>query len=130
MSRTQPSGSLRQLVQANAVELLDHPEEPQEGWHGLPETSVKTQLRESGFYSRESGYCTTDHPNCNAHGTRCDVRIWRLTRIGKTVLEQLDEPNTLPCGHQGLRNLRDAGYTCQNEDCNAEFGEKIAKQLY
>jgi hypothetical protein len=34
-----------------------------------------------------------------------------------------------PCGHKGVRNLRDGAYSCTNEDCDAEFGREVAEAV-
>lgn len=35
---------------------------------------------------------------------------------------------TLPCGHGGVRNLRDAGYTCGEPSCDARFERAVAER--
>lgn len=35
---------------------------------------------------------------------------------------------TLPCGHGGIRNLRDDGYTCGEPSCDARFDRDIAER--
>lgn len=35
---------------------------------------------------------------------------------------------TLPCGHGGIRNLRDEGYTCGEPSCDARFERSVAER--
>jgi len=132
-----PSGGLKGMAKAHAVEILNLPEEPQEGYHALPDSPAVWQLKHNGFFKAE-GWCDGTHPNCTTRKDddveepqerRCDTKIWRISPVGREVLEWLEEPNTLPCGHQGLRNLRNGGYTCQNENCDQEFSKATAKKV-
>jgi len=137
------TGGLKGMAQAHAVEILNLPDEPEEGYHALPESDATWQLKHNGFFI-DCGYCDGTHPNCDIdlecscmvtdcecrENARCDTKIWRISPQGREMLEQVEEPETLPCGHQGLRNLRDGGYTCQKESCDNEFSKATAKRLF
>lgn len=145
MSRTiSAERSLVQIVRAHACKVLSLPEEPPHGYHGLPDTDIDLLLRNAGYFV-DWGYCDGEHPNCHAEKRqcecesdcdcdpgrkRCDTKIFKLSDQARDLLEEVEKPDTLPCGHQGLHNIRGGGYTCQNENCNAEFSREIAKQLY
>lgn len=36
--------------------------------------------------------------------------------------------STHPCGHGGIRNLRDAGYSCGEPTCDARFDRAVAER--
>lgn len=119
--------SLKEIVRYNPVEIYNFPEEPEGGYHSLPDCKIVKQLKKSGFLESE-GYCGGSHVNCDDGG--CDVKIYHLTQYGEHMIDMIEMPNTLPCGHQGLRNLRDGDFTCQKESCEMEFREETVKQTY
>lgn len=142
--KASPRSGLKGMAKAHAVEILNLPNQPDDGYHGLPDTPIKWLLKNNHFFI-DMGFCDGTHPdcthsnvcecmiedcNCQPDGARCDTKIWRLSPRAREIMEWLEKPNTLPCGHQGLHNIRGGGYTCQNEGCDAEFSREIAKQLY
>lgn len=55
---------------------------------------------------------------------------WSLTdqaeRYAREILADRDE---LPCGHSGVRNLAEGGYTCAFDQCDAEFGRETVEEV-
>jgi len=132
------TGGLKGMAKAHAVAVLNLPEEPDEGYHALPDSPATWKLKHNGFFQYD-GWCDGTHPNCTTRKDddpfgepqerRCDTKIWRISPMGREVLEWLEEPNTLPCGHQGIHNVRGGGYTCTRDSCNEEYQKEIAKQV-
>lgn len=55
------------------------------------------------------------------------VGLWQTTeRLSAYVEQRVPEPNLTPCGHTGVTNLGDDGYTCQTDDCDGRFGREAA----
>lgn len=55
------------------------------------------------------------------------VGLWKTTeRLATYVDQRVPEPNLTPCGHTGVRNLGDDGYTCQHDDCDGRFDREAA----
>lgn len=59
---------------------------------------------------------------------------WTVPKDLHEVIERhaTDDSITHPCaekGHHGVRNLRDGGYSCQNDGCDVEFDRETARKL-
>jgi hypothetical protein len=55
------------------------------------------------------------------------VSIWQCRRQyrerAQEILAARDGP--VGCGHTGLRNLRDGGFTCTDDDCDVEVSREV-----
>lgn len=51
-------------------------------------------------------------------------------KIQGLVLDHLKHADTLPCGHTGLQNLRDGGYSCGVEVCDAEYSRETVEEVF
>ncbi|MWG35913.1 hypothetical protein [Halomarina oriensis] len=58
------------------------------------------------------------------------VYRWSTDREAyKYISEHFSEEQMMPCGHEPLRNLRDGGFSCRNDDCDAEFSRAVAEAV-
>lgn len=57
--------------------------------------------------------------------------LWR-TRWGAAawIEHNVEVGDRFPCGHHGLRNIPDGGFTCLVEDCDREFPERVAREVF
>lgn len=83
----------------------------------LPEEvqRVFKRFREHGVVERVG---RTDD---GANTYRTDAGAYEVAR------EIRRERRTLPCGHGGMRNLRDGDYTCGNPDCGAHYDRETVE---
>jgi len=55
---------------------------------------------------------------------------WRLTddaeQYARDILEERDE---LPCGHSGIENIHNGGYSCAFDGCDAEFSRDTVEEV-
>jgi hypothetical protein len=55
---------------------------------------------------------------------------WRCPpEVAGWIDETIDAPPYLPCGHSGIRNLRDGGFTCCRDSCDREFPRDVAREV-
>lgn len=61
---------------------------------------------------------------------RRTVYEYRTDRsVYKWVQANLSDQDLMPCGHRPLRNLADGGFSCLNDDCDAEFSREVAEAV-
>lgn len=96
---------------------------PDEEWHrvDVPDVLAETlrSFRDKGIVEvvRTERYGSTP------------VQVYRTTQAAYDYVQALDEPGT-PCGHTGVRNVRDeAGYTCCEPSCDARFDRETAREV-
>jgi hypothetical protein len=124
------SKTLQEIASKNAVAICNVPEEPPEGYHGLPDVRIANQLNNNGFFDRV-GYCNGNHPSCDLNRGSCDVKIFKLSQTAVAIIERIEEPNTLPCGHQGLHTITGGEtYTCQRETCGKRFDKETVEKTF
>lgn len=59
------------------------------------------------------------------------IHLWELNpAIEDMVQSHIDHADILPCGHTGLQNLRDGGYSCGVEVCDAEYSRETVEEVY
>lgn len=49
-------------------------------------------------------------------------------RVETAVAKKLENRQTLPCGHSGVRNLGGGQYTCSFDGCEATFGRSATEE--
>lgn len=105
----------------DTVRSLPHPDEEwlsdDVGIHG----SVIQRLLNNGLIERVGW-----------EGDRYDHRgIYRTRESTWSYLQSLLGNRTeMPCGHSGFRNLRDGGFTCGKEDCDAQYDREVVESVY
>jgi len=123
------SKTLKCVVTRHVVEVLNLPDEPENGYHGLPgEGGLGDQLRNAGHYIQVD-YCDGDHPDCDDR--KCDAKIYRKTDVARAIESNLEKPNTLPCGHSGLHTIK-AGeqYMCHKKSCGKRFDRETVEVTF
>jgi len=58
------------------------------------------------------------------------VGVWKVTEAVDNWIDQhVPKPSLTPCGHTGVVNLGEEGYTCQNDDCDERFDRETALEV-
>jgi hypothetical protein len=68
----------------------------------------------------------------NRVGRNSDNRfIYRTVRTAAAWIDRHCEiGDRFACGHRGLRNVPDGGFTCLEEGCDREFPERVAREVF
>lgn len=118
------------FVRANIDLLEDFPFDLGETFahHDLPE-----QLQNSFFKNLRSQ--SLIRKSGRTHHSGRDVYEYTLTEVAVdlidhyTVDDEEDDRIRGPCGHLGIKNLGDGWYSCSREECDAQFGREVAKEV-
>lgn len=117
------SVGMANIIRNNKIPALELPH-PSELWTRWSVSDAVAKRRRK-LQANHIIYVVENHrqseDECNVYRTNPQAYNW--------IQANVNRPKTLPCGHSGIRNLRDGGYTCYDDDCQAEFDRAAAEEV-
>jgi len=115
----QTTSRTAQIIRSRQHDIRQLPD-PDETW--LLQDVPLSRRRASKL--RQSGAIKTVGQVTNRGNQRL---VYRVDPDVSEAVARMPEPET-PCGHTGVRNLRDGAFTCTRDDCDVEFSREIAER--
>lgn len=121
---TAPSLTASKLIRTHYDALQELPSPAEDDWEAGRLTDqlcgILTSLIQAGAVKQADSQAYHGHRRWTY---RTDERFW------DALQDYTPETPLLPCGHRGISNLRDGGYACAADWCDAEFPRETVEEV-